>query len=340
MTQELAPGKWRRLRSLSDEQGRFRMLAIDQRGSLTQAIAKVSGKSPDQVTYDDLANTKEVITRVLAPYATAVLIDPQYGYPHSYKHLPPGVGLLLTYEESGYNKAGPSGKERTSYLIEGWSVAEAQRAGADAVKLLVHYRPDGSEEVRRFQEDLVQRVGEECAEADMPFVLELLSYAVDEPGMDSPEYARKKPDLVIESAAEFSEPKYQVDVLKLEFPADLRHTQEFSAGAFDGRARQPVYSLSAVRDFCRRLDEATGTPWVILSAGVGIEEFLVQTDLATEAGASGYLCGRAIWKDAINSYPDYSRMERWLEREGVYNAVRAAAFAHRARPWFDHRRFQ
>jgi tagatose 1,6-diphosphate aldolase len=340
MPSELSTGKWRRLRTLSDQTGRFRMLAIDQRGSMVQAIAKATGKNPEQVTFDDLANTKELITRVLAPYATAVLIDPQYGLPRSYKVFPPGVGMLMSYEESGYHHAGPNGKERTSYLIEGWSVAQAQRAGADAIKLLVHYRPDGSDEVRRFQQDFVQQVGEECAEADMPFILELLSYAVDEVSMDSPQFAQKKPDLVIESAAEFSKPQYGVDVLKLEFPADLKHTREFAGGPFDGKAREPVYDLKEVRGYCSRLDDATAVPWVILSAGVAINEFLLQTEYACEAGASGYLCGRAIWKDSVDFYPNLSRMEEWLTTKGVYNAVRAVSTAENALPWFKHRRFE
>ena len=81
-------------------------------------------------------------------------------------------------------------------------------------------------------------------------------------------------------------------------------------------------------------------PWVILSAGVGIEEFLLQVGLATEAGASGFLCGRAIWKDAVPLYPDVARMEEWLRSGGAYNFARANAYAHRAHPWFAHRRFK
>ena len=131
-----------------------------------------------------------------------------------------------------------------------------------------------------------------------------------------------------------------MDVLKLEFPADLKRTREFCGGAFDGQERQAVYQLSEVREFCRQLNEGAGMPWVILSAGVGIEEFLVQVGLATEAGASGFLCGRAIWKDAVPLYPDVARMEEWLRSQGAYNFVRANAYAHRALPWFSHRRFR
>lgn len=333
---QLSAGKWQRLRSLTDEAGRFKMLAIDQRDSLKRALAKSTGKEPQ---YEDLAWAKEIITKVLAPYATAVLTDPVYGYPYSIQHLPPRVGLLLAYEETGYEKCGASGKERKSHLIEGWSVEKAQRAGADAIKLLIYYHPDASTEVRHHQQELVQRVGEECERADMPFLLELVSYALEEEGTDTPEFAKKKPSLVVRSASEFSKPQYKVDILKLEFPADLKFTQEFSHGAFDGKERQAVYTLKDVRGFCQELNEASGVPWVILSAGVDIEEFLIQVELAVEAGASGFLCGRAIWKDAINLYPDLKRMEEWLCSQGAYNFMRANSFAQRAITWYCHRKF-
>lgn len=310
------------------------MMAIDQRGSLEKAIAKVVGKELAQVTGDDLAAAKQIVTKVLAPYATAVLTDPTYGHPHSFQLLPPGVALLLAHEESGYEGSGVQGKERKTRLLEDWTVDKARRAGADAIKLLVYYRPDGSDEVCRYQQELVQRLGEECEQAEMPFLLELVSYAIDEGSTDAPQFAAKKPQLVIDSATEFSKPQYKVDILKLEFPADLKHTQEFAKGAFDGKEREAVYTLREVREYCRQLNDVAAMPWVILSAGVDITEFLTQVDFATEAGASGFLCGRAIWKDAINLYPSIDKMDEWLRTQGAYNFVRANAHAHRAQPWF------
>jgi tagatose 1,6-diphosphate aldolase len=339
MPVNLSPGKWQRLRSLTDEQGRFKMLAIDQRDSLRRALARATGQDPREVTAADLTKAKALVTKGLAPYATAVLTDPVYGYPPSIEHLPPRVGLLLAYEETGYETAGPSHKGRKSRLIEGWSVEKAQRAGADAVKLLVYYHPDGSDEAGKHQQELVQRVGEECEHADLPFLLELVSYPLAEDSSDTAGFARRKPDVVIRSAAEFSQALYRVDILKLEFPADLKWAKEFSSGAFDSKERQAVYSLGEVRAFCRQLDEAAAMPWVILSAGVDIEEFLVQVDLATEAGSSGFLCGRAIWKDAINLYSDEAKVEHWLKTQGAHNFLRANAHAHRALPWACHRKY-
>lgn len=339
MGSQLSRGKWSRLRSLADREGRFKMMAIDQRGSLSKAIARATGRSAEEVSGEELASVKEAITRVLAPYATAVLTDPVYGYPHSFQSIPRGIGLLLAYEETGYERCGVTGRERKTKLIPGWSAEAARNAAASAVKLLLYYHPDCSEEVRRYQQDIVQRIGEECEDAHLPFLLEPVSYAVEEEGTDTDEFARRKPDLVVRSAREFSDPKYKVDVLKLEFPADLKRTREFCGGAFGGQERRAVYQLTDVREFCRQLNDAADMPWVILSAGVDIEEFLVQVDLATEAGASGFLCGRAIWKHAVSAYPDSVAMEQWLRINGAYNFLRANAYAYRARPWFGQRRF-
>ena len=118
MAIQLSGGKWQRLGSLTDEEGRFKMMAIDQRGSLSQAMARASGKEPGQVSFGDMAEVKGALTKVLAPHATAVLTDPIYGYPYSIQHLPPRVGLLLASEESGYSRSGPTGTERKSRLVD------------------------------------------------------------------------------------------------------------------------------------------------------------------------------------------------------------------------------
>ncbi|MFQ5861142.1 MAG: tagatose 1,6-diphosphate aldolase [Dehalococcoidia bacterium] len=327
------------LRRLADETGRFRMLAVDQRDSMRRMLAGVLGRAQEKVTYDDLATTKAIITQVLAPHSTATLMDPVYGLPYSLPHLPARTGILIAAEETGYQRAGPAERERTSRLIEGWSAQKAQRAGANAVKLLIYYRSDASLEVRSHQEALVRDLGCECTQLGLPFLLEVVAYPIGEPSTDSPEFALKRPDLVADSAQEFSKAEYQVDILKLEFPGDLKYTQEFCHKVFDDRLREPVYQLTDLQAACRRVDEASALPWVILSGGVDIQEFLHNLELAVEAGASGFLCGRAIWKDVLQLYPDLEEMRAFLASEGRYNFQRANAGAEKARPWHDHPRF-
>jgi tagatose 1,6-diphosphate aldolase len=339
MAAELSAGKLRNLMTLADENGRFKMMAIDQRGSMQNLLARVTGKKAEEISYEDVALTKQVITAALAPYASAVLTDPIYGYPDSLTEIPGNVGLLLAYEDSNFDEYGPSGKERKTKLIEGWSVEKAGRAGANAIKLLLYFHPDASADTNNHQKALVRQVGEECARNDLPFLLELVAYALEEGTTDSPAFARRKPDLVARSAQEFSRPEYRVDILKLEFPADLKYSYQFSHKVFDAKEREAVYDLDQVRESCERVDSVSSVPWVILSAGVDISEFILNVELATEAGCSGFLCGRAIWKDAVKRFPDVSAIEEFLDEEGAINFLRANAAAERALPWFEHREF-
>ena len=147
---DLSAGKLVNLKRIADEAGRFKMMAIDQRGSLERVLAELLGKERKE-TVEDMVRVKEVITRLLASYSTAILMDPIYGFPYSVSHLPSHVGFLLAAEETGYEAAGPSQRERESSLIREWSAQKAKRAGANAVKLRIYYNPDGSPEVRAHQ---------------------------------------------------------------------------------------------------------------------------------------------------------------------------------------------
>lgn len=336
MMPALTSGKLVNLQRLTDAAGRFKMLAIDQRDSLRNALAKATGAAPKDVAYGDLAATKAVITEVLAPCSTATLVDPMYGLPQATKLIPGDVGLLVAAEETGYEHAGPNGRQRKSRLIEGWTVSKAKRAGANAVKLLLYYNPDASPDVLRHQQDLARHVGTECVQEDLPFLLELVTYPIEEPATDTPEFARRRPQHTIESAREFSKDEYQVDILKLEFPGDLKYSRQYSQAVFDRTERPALFTMEEARAHCRELNDAAQRPWVILSGGVDIKEFLVNLGLAVETGASGFLCGRAIWKDVVPKYPDLAAMRTFLTSQGVDNFARANAVAERARPWFAH----
>lgn len=335
-TTAISSGKLRGLMKLADPSGRFKMMAIDQRGSMVGKLAEVLDIDKTNVKYDDVAAIKTLITRILAPNATAVLTDPIYGHPFSITEIPRDVALLLAYEQSGYVSEGVSENERLSNPIENWTIEKAQRAGADAIKLLAYYHPDASETTLQHQQAFVRHVGDECEKQDQPFLLELVSYAL-EGTTKSVGFAKQKPDLVIRSVEEFTDPSYKVDILKLEFPADLKYTTEYQDSAF--YAGESAYDLSEVKDACQQLDAASTLPWVILSAGVDIEEFIENVQLASAAGASGFLCGRAIWKDAVDYFPDTGAVTQFLENEATTNFHNANAAAENALPWFEHRHF-
>ena len=49
---------------------------------------------------------------------------------------------------------------------------------------------------------------------------------------------------------------------------------------------------------CAAVTGELPAPWVMLSAGVGFDEFLTQLEGAMGAGAAGYIAGRAVWREA------------------------------------------
>lgn len=332
----LSAGKLRALATLADDDGRFTMLAVDQRPPIFAALARHRHRDPAQVTYDEVAAAKGALVEVLAPHATAVLIDPVWTHPHHLRAIPGRVGLLSTLEDYGFDLV--SG-ERRSRAIEGWSVAQIRRSGAMGVKLLAWHRPDVSAATHAHQDAFVEAVGRACADHDLPFVLELLTYPLpgEEPG--SLAAAQAKPAQVLGSLRRYADPRFGVDLMKLEFPADLKRTAEYAAGAFDGVAREAAYDLAAVRGFLTELDAASPVPWVLLSAGVGPDEFAANVVLAMEAGASGVLAGRAVWYDALDAYPDLDAVRARLRARSVPYLAQLRAIVARGTPWTAHRRY-
>ncbi len=65
------------MKSLSTKEGIISALAIDQRGALKKMI-KALGKEP---TAQQITEFKELVSAELTPYASAILLDPEYGLP-------------------------------------------------------------------------------------------------------------------------------------------------------------------------------------------------------------------------------------------------------------------
>lgn len=338
----ISAGKLKGISRLVDREGKFRMLAIDQRGSLQKMLADATGKDKSSIGYADMTMAKRLVTSVLSSYFSATLMDPEFGVPESLKYLSKNSALLLATEKSGTESAGYKGREKKTLLLEGWSVEKIKKVGADAVKLLLYYRPDSTPEIKEYQENIVKSLGQECKKYDLPFVLEPVGYAFkdDEPSTDSSEYAKKKPEIVIGIAREFSKKEYGVDILKLEFPVNLKFVKEFHKGYFDKKEREEVYSIKDAEDACREITKTSAVPWVILSAGVDIEEFVYNVKIASNNGASGFLAGRAVWKDFTTYYPNEDDMRAWLLTSGVENYMKIYEASKRATPYFEHKQFR
>jgi tagatose 1,6-diphosphate aldolase len=307
---KLTPGKLAGLKRVSNERGVIAAAAMDQRGSLQKSLAKEKGTDVSDAMMEEF---KSLVTEVLTPHASAILLDPEWGLPAA-KRRAKNAGLLLAYEKTGYDKTGPG---RLGDLLDHWSVQRLKAAGADCIKILLYYTPYDSKDVNDKKHAWVERLGDECRANDIPFFLEFVGYeeGADEKGFD---YAKKKPHIVAESMKEFTKDRYGVDVLKVEVPVNMKFVE--GTKSFAGKA---AYSKKEAMDLFHQAAAVASKPFIYLSAGVSNAEFSETLELAAETGVkfNGVLCGRATWKDGIPIYAKQgaSAFRRWLETEGVKN---------------------
>lgn len=324
----LSAGKLVRMKRLATPAGIIAAAAMDQRGSLKKMLGAALGDGG--VSDQMMREFKAAVTRVLTPYASAILLDPELGLDAA-RQRAAGCGLLLAYEKSGYDNTRPG---RLPDLLDHVSVKRiAEDWQADAVKFLMHYSPFEDPAINDIKQALVERIGAECETYQIPFFLELVGYDAaggDEKGF---QYAKKKPEVVARSVEEFSKPHYRADVLKVEIPVNLRYVE--GTRAYQGPT---AYSKAEALEHYRRAAAAARKPFIYLSAGVGNQEFVESLELAAEAGAdfSGVLCGRATWKDGVPVYVRHglSALEDWLRSEGVRNITAVNDAIRAATPWW------
>ena len=328
---KITEGKFRGLLAVSDRQGVIRAAAMDQRGSLKKAIAKAKGVDPKEITPQMLSEFKSCVSRVLTPYASAILLDPEYGL-EAVRQRAKGTGCLLAYESTGYDQTQPG---RIPELISDWTVKKSMEQGADCVKVLLYYSPFESPEVNAIKHAFISRIGAECAYYDVPFFLEFVGYDVEGGDEKSLAYAKKKPEIVRRSMEEFSKPEYNVDVLKVEIPVDLQYME--GARAFKGNG--VAYGREEAKQHYLACAKAAKRPFIYLSAGVSDDQFRESLELAIEAGVcfAGVLCGRATWKDGIPQYASggVKALETWLLDRGVKNIQALNAVLEKgAKSWY------
>ena len=215
----ISEGKLKSLDNVSDKKGVITAAAMDQRGSLQKSIAKAKGVPDQDVTPGMMSEFKTAVAKVLTPYASAILLDPEFGLPAS-KERAKGCGLLLAYEKTGYDATEPG---RIPDFLDGYSARRLRREGADCVKVLLYYSPFDDPKVNAKKHAIMERIGRECEEEDIAFFLEFVGYdpkGGDEKGL---EYAKLKPEIVIRGMEEFAKDQYKVDVLKVEIPVNVKY---------------------------------------------------------------------------------------------------------------------
>lgn len=255
------------LGAIADENGVFSIVAMDQRNTLRRMFAAVDRPAG----LSDMQAAKIDIARALTPLASGILLDPTIGVPAvlGAGALAPGCGLLVAAEPESRDTW--NGEPRPSRAAE-QNAAWVQVMGGHAVKFLVQLRPGrpaGEPDLAAEVIDVVRAVVEDCRAVGIPSVIENLIYQL--PG-EEPLSAQQRGDLIVEAAAMLSETG--ADLVKLEYPGSAKA--------------------------CQRISEVVRGPWAVLSAGVAFDEFQdVLRVSCGEGGASGFIAGRSLWKEAI-----------------------------------------
>ena len=257
------------LARVATDAGLFTVLAIDHVGSFAQTV---SPDHPESMTAGDISAAKQPIIAALGPVAGAVLIDPGYliGMDRADRRRPECMGLILGIEDGDYADVRTAPR-----LLPGWNAERAAGMGADAVKISVYYDPDGDMSVaERFVTDVVGQ----CRAAGLPLFCEPLALYED---------PKDRKRAVLEGVRRFG--PLGAEVLKLQFPVmpeGGRHAPEEWAEA------------------CAEVDRLSPVPWVVLSEGSDFGLFRDQVRVACAAGASGFLGGRAIWRELATGHRD------------------------------------
>ena len=289
------------LSTIADADGVFAIIAMDQRNTLRRMFEAV-GRPPQEA---DMRTAKVDVARALTPLASGILLDPSFGVPAVTEAgaLAPGCGLLVAAEPE---KRGTWNGEPRAHRDPALSAAWAKDLGADAVKFLVQLRPGrppGEPDLGAEVLDVVRQVVADCRAEGIPSVIENLIY----PYADEQLTPQQREDLIVEATVQIAETS--PDLIKIEYP-----------GSAQG---------------CRRIREAVNGPWAVLSAGVGFEEFQdVLRISCEEGGASGFIAGRSIWKEAVGlDGPARSEFLDTVARPRLEKCLETVA--GRARPWTE-----
>lgn len=254
--------------TLARPSGGFAMLAVDQREALRDMMSRA--RSTD-ISDADMTEFKVAAARALTPYASAVLVDTEFGWDAVVEQNAVDSSSSLIAAADHFT-AGAGEFVREATFDTSLDYEKLKQQGARALKLLVLWRED---------QDAQQRIAEvrsfvaTCRSLDLVSIIEPVSRG---------RWDGKPSDVeagVLAAAKELGD--LGADIYKAEVP--------FKGAESDER----------VYDACRELTESINGPWVVLSSGVNADRFPDAVGIACRAGASGFLAGRAVWASVLGA---------------------------------------
>lgn len=286
------------LTKLARPSGALAMVAVDQREALRGMFAAhQSGPVPDS----QLTQFKVDVARELSPYASALLVDQEFGIDAiiNEKALVDTCGLIAAADLL----VGPAGGAATDTAVDpDVDPLRMRDIGSVGLKFLVLWRNDESSENRA---KLVQDFKKLCEVSGLPSIIEIIV----KPPMDSSKSFNREEELII-AAREAA--TWKPDLYKAEVP-------------FHGEG-----DLNLVTKNAERISEAIGSPWVVLSNGVKQPFFNDAVKACAMGGASGFLAGRAVWADIVGA-PDIPKA---LREVSIPRLQRLAEIVDtHAKPW-------
>lgn len=293
-------GTERGLSPIARPRGGLAMVAIDQRESLRSMIQQTT---PAPVTDEEVVAFKIAVAGILAPLASAMLFDSEYGYPalRAAQAAAPGCGLIVAVDRLVQERGGPV---TDTFLDPDLKADDLRQMGVVAQKILILWRGDEN------AVECVQKAAtfmERCRRTGFIGIVEAMVQAPT--GTMPGRWDRNA--AIVEAAAALSVSR--PDLYKADVP-------------FAGRG-----SESEITACSQTITDVIGTPWVVLSAGVQVDDFPRSVAAACKGGASGFLAGRAVWADTIGS-----EFERGLEATSAPRLQRLVEIVDaEARPWAE-----
>ncbi len=280
-------------------------VAVDQGSGLQAALKEARGTAAQG---DDLLRFKRIVVETMSPQATTVLVDATYGRDllGSYAQ---GCTKMLAFEADVYRI---SDEDRITALPDNLMVSDFPALEAEILKFFLYYGPNDPVDLNKRKQDLVADVGRKCRENGVTFLFEPIVYDRALPDTASPEFARAKPELVRAATQTFAARTFGIDILKVEMPVNFNFVAGFGT--------PQMSSAEAEAAFVAASDAAGDIPLLYLSAGVTFEQFRDALAFSRNAGvrARGFMCGRAIWSDAIAIFGAHGpeAMRNWMLTTG------------------------